>query len=89
MALLFAMFSNPARPRLRQSLRGGPLRVGAVGRNRRLQQIKTSKHLVLRAAGSVSPQHEGAPVHFAISEPLIFGLGALASGEARESNGRS
>jgi DNA-binding transcriptional ArsR family regulator len=90
MANLFAKLADPARLRILQSLRQGPLRVGEIHRNCRLKQANTSKHLrVLREAGLVSPHREGTSVHYAISEPLIFGLCDLACGTAKQSNGKS
>lgn len=90
MANLFAKLADPARLRILQSLRHGPLRVGEIHRNCRLKQANTSKHLrVLREAGLVSPHREGTSVYYAISEPLIFGLCDLACGTAQQSNGKS
>ena len=90
MANLFAKLADPARLRILQSLRQGPLRVGEIHRNCRLKQANTSKHLrVLREAGLVSPHREGTSVHYAISEPLIFSLCDLACGTAKQSNGKS
>ena len=90
MANLFAKLADPARLRILQSLRQGPLRVSEIHRNCRLKQANTSKHLrVLREAGLVSPHREGTSVHYAISEPLIFSLCDLACGTAKQSNGKS
>ena len=90
MADLFATLSDPARLRILQSLREGPRSVGAIHRTCRLKQANTSKHLrVLREAGLVSPHREGTSVHYAISEPLIFGLCDLACGTAKKNNGKS
>ena len=90
MANLFAKLADPARLRILQSLRQGPLRVGEIHRSCRLKQANTSKHLrVLREAGLVSPHREGTSVHYAISEPLIFSLCDLACGTAKQSNGKS
>ena len=90
MANLFAKLADPARLRILQSLRQGPLRVGEIHRNCRLKQANTSKHLrVLREAGLVSPHRAGTSVHYAISEPLIFSLCDLACGTAKQSNGKS
>ena len=90
MANLFAKLADPARLRILQTLRQGPLRVGEIHRNCHLKQANTSKHLrVLREAGLVSPHREGTSVHYAISEPLIFSLCDLACGTAKQSNGKS
>jgi DNA-binding transcriptional ArsR family regulator len=79
MAALFATLSDPARLRILQSLRGGPRSVGEIHRVCRLKQANTSKHLrVLREAKLVSARRVGTSVHYAISEPLIFGLCDLA-----------
>lgn len=90
MAALFAKLSDPARLRILQSLREGPLSVSTIHRNCRLKQANTSKHLrVLREAGLVSPHREGTSVHYAISEPLIFGLCDLACGGTRKGGAKS
>lgn len=79
MATLFATLSDPARLRILQTLRGGPRSVGDIHRSCRLKQANTSKHLrVLREAKLVTTRREGTSVHYAISEPLIFGLCDLA-----------
>jgi len=90
MATLFATLSDPARLRILQSLREGPRNVSEIHRTCRLKQANTSKHLrVLREAGLVTPQRAGTTVHYAISEPLIFGLCDLACGGAQTKNGKS
>jgi DNA-binding transcriptional ArsR family regulator len=86
MATLFATLSDPARLGILQSLREGPRNVSEIQRTCRLKQANTSKHLrVLREAGLVRPQRQGTTVHYAISEPLIFGLCDLACGSPRKS----
>ena len=88
MAGLFATLSDPARLRILNSLRRGPLSVGDIHKTCRLKQANTSKHLrVLREAGLVRPQREGTTVHYSISEPLIFGLCDLACGKQVRRNG--
>lgn len=81
MASLFATLSDPVRLRILNTLRSGPRSVGDIHRACRLKQANTSKHLrVLREAGLVRPRRNGTSVHYAISEPLIFGLCDLACG---------
>ena len=90
LAALFATLSDPARLRILNCLREGPRSVGDIHRSCRLKQANTSKHLrVLREAGLVTPQRAGTTVHYAISEPLIFGLCDLACGGAKSRNGKS
>jgi DNA-binding transcriptional ArsR family regulator len=90
LADLFATLADPARLRILDCLRAGPRRVGDIHRVCRLKQANTSKHLrVLREAGLVTPQRDGTAVHYAISEPLIFGLCDLACGSAAAGNGKS
>lgn len=90
LAALFATLSDPTRLRILNCLRGGPRSVGDIHRSCRLKQANTSKHLrVLREAGLVTPQRAGTTVHYAISEPLIFGLCDLACGGAKSRNGKS
>ena len=89
MAELFSTLADPARLRILNCLRTGPHSVGQIHRSCRLKQANTSKHLrVLREAGLVTPQREGTTVHYAISEPLIFGLCDLACGDAAAKNGK-
>jgi DNA-binding transcriptional ArsR family regulator len=88
MATLFATLSDPARLRILNCLRQGPRSVGDIHRSCRLKQANTSKHLrVLREACLVSPHRQGTTVHYAISEPLIFGLCDLACGKGVRRSG--
>lgn len=90
-AKLFATLSDPARLRILQSLREGPLSVGEIHRACRLKQANTSKHLrVLREAGAVIPRRAGTTVRYEIGEPLVLDLCDLVCGNtAREAAARA
>ncbi len=75
MAELFSTLSDPARLRILNCLRDGPLSVGEIHHSCRLKQANTSKHLrVLRDAGLVATQRCGTTVRYHIAEPLVLDL---------------
>ncbi len=75
LARLFNVLGDPARLRILQCLREGPLSVSEIHRACRLKQANTSKHLrVLREARIVSPQRAGTSVRYTITEPLVTEL---------------
>lgn len=81
LAALFSVLGDPARLRILQSLRDGPLSVGEIHRACRLKQANTSKHLrVLREARVVAPRRAGTTVRYEIAEPLVFDLCDLVCG---------
>lgn len=81
LAALFSVLGDPARLRILQSLRGGPLSVGEIHRTCRLKQANTSKHLrVLREARVVAPNRSGTTVRYEIAEPLVLDLCDLVCG---------
>ena len=81
LAGLFSVLGDPARLRILQSLRDGPLSVGEIHRACRLKQANTSKHLrVLREARVVAPNRSGTTVRYEIAEPLVLDLCDLVCG---------
>lgn len=75
LARLFTVLGDPARLRILQSLRAGPLSVGEIHRACRLKQANTSKHLrVLRLAGVVTSRRSGTTVRYEVRDPVVLDL---------------
>ena len=79
LAELFRCFAEPTRLALLQELKGGPHSVGEMVTATAGTQANVSKQLkVLHQAGLVSRTREGTTVIYAIAEPFVFELCALA-----------
>jgi DNA-binding transcriptional ArsR family regulator len=72
LARIFKVLSVPARLRIVQLLRGGPLCVGAVSVRLGVTQGAVSQHLrLLRDAGLVTPEKRGYYVHYRVNETIL------------------
>jgi DNA-binding transcriptional ArsR family regulator len=79
LAELFRCFSEPTRLALLQELKAGPHSVGELVSATAGTQANVSKQLkVLHQAGLISRVREGSTVIYAVSEPFVFELCALA-----------
>jgi ArsR family transcriptional regulator len=78
----FKVLSEPARLRVIDTLRRGPLHVGAIIDATGLSQANLSKHLqLLHASGFVRRRREGLFVHYSIADPSVFRLCDLVCGQ--------
>lgn len=79
LAELFRCFAEPTRLALLQELKAGPQSVGGLVTATAGTQANVSKQLkLLHQAGLLSRTREGSAVIYAIAEPFVFDLCALA-----------
>lgn len=79
LAELFRCFGEPTRLALLQELKSGPLTVGELVVSLGCTQANVSKQLKhLHQAGLLSRSRGGNTVSYAISEPFVFEICALA-----------
>lgn len=79
LAELFRCFGEPTRLALLQELKAGPHSVGELVTATAGTQANVSKQLkILHQAGLLSRVREGSTVTYAIAEPFVFELCALA-----------
>jgi DNA-binding transcriptional ArsR family regulator len=80
----FKVLAEPARLRVLNALRQGPLHVGALMEETGLAQANLSKHLqLLHAHGFVSRRREGLFIHYALADKSVFELCDILCGQLK------
>jgi DNA-binding transcriptional ArsR family regulator len=78
-AALFRALGHPARVRILELLREGPLSVGQLQAELALESSGTSQHLAaLRRAGVVTARREGTSVFYCVEDAQVFEMLAAA-----------
>jgi DNA-binding transcriptional ArsR family regulator len=78
----FKVLAEPARLRVLDVLRSGPLHVSALMERTGLNQANLSRHLqLLHAHGFVARRREGLFVYYEIADQSVFTLCELMCGE--------
>lgn len=85
-AARFRVLAEPARLRILDRLRHGPMHVNALADATGLQQANLSRHLqTLHACGLVERSRTGTFIHYGIADPQVFALCDLVCGQVDKS----